>query len=215
MKKILLFILILLPQFLYAQETRKMQNKKGKETYHVLKADKNTKQGTYIKRSYEDKILVKGQYENNKKSGIWEFYDLQGELVLKYDYSNDSIVFNEMQDIITNKKYKVLEPHIGKSLTREPIYLGGDAYIISEVFRNIKYPAYALRNKKTGEVMVSFTVDKNGKTSNFHVKKPEGYGLDEEAIRVLELLPDNWLPGLIDEEAIDVEVDFPVLFLLE
>jgi hypothetical protein len=39
--------------------------------------------------------------------------------------------------------------------------------------------------------------------------------LDEEAIRVVKLLPDYWIPGLLDNQAVDVELFFPFSFALE
>ena len=61
-------------------------------------------------------------------------------------------------------------------------------------------------------MIVTFTVDKYGKTSNFFAANPIGFGMDEEVIRVLKLIPDFWLPGLLDGEPVDVEVRFPFTF---
>jgi hypothetical protein len=39
--------------------------------------------------------------------------------------------------------------------------------------------------------------------------------MDEEAIRVLKLLPDNWLPGLLNGQPVDVEIVYPINFKLK
>ncbi|WP_320054426.1 energy transducer TonB [uncultured Acetobacteroides sp.] len=81
--------------------------------------------------------------------------------------------------------------------------------------KNIHYPLTAVENGKSGTVYVLFTVDKYGKTNNYHVEAPLGYGMEEEAIRVLKLIPDNWLPGLLNGEPINVEVIYPIIFRLQ
>ncbi|MEY2828472.1 MAG: hypothetical protein RIQ33_330 [Bacteroidota bacterium] len=50
---------------------------------------------------------------------------------------------------------------------------------------------------------------------NFHTKWTLGFGLEEEAIRVLKELPNDWLTGLLNNEPVDVEVSFPIIFNLE
>jgi len=50
------------------------------------------------------------------------------------------------------------------------------------------------------------------KTSNYKVERPLGYGLDIEAIRMLKLQPDNWLPGIQNGQAVDTEVIKSVTF---
>lgn len=68
---------------------------------------------------------------------------------------------------------------------------------------------------KSGSVSVLFTVDKTGKTGNYHVADPLGYGLDEEAIRAVRLFSDNWLPGLVNDQPVDVEVSHRIIFVVE
>ena len=45
-----------------------------------------------------------------------------------------------------------------------------------------------------------------------HIKTSIGKEMDKEIVRVLQLIPDFWLPGLIDGEPVDVEVEFPFIF---
>jgi periplasmic protein TonB len=115
-----------------------------------------------------------------------------------------------------SKKYKVINSADNSEiyLTRPPLYLGGADNFNFELSRNIYYPQIATENGVMGTVNVIFTIDKNGKTSNYHVDKPMGYGLDEESIRVLKLLSDNWLPGLLNGQAVDIEYVQPVYYKL-
>jgi TonB family protein len=214
MNKTILFLLIVIPTFVLGQDTKKITDKENNETFYVLKSDKTTKHGEYKKFSYNNKLLVKGFYKQGVKDSIWECYDFEGQLTLKYNYNKSEVIVYKPNEIVKDKKYKILNSK-DTILSRTPIFLYGDDYVSSEIIKNIRYPSSAIDNGKSGKVYVVFTIDKYGKTSNYHVDEPIGYGMDEEAIRVLKLLPDNWLPGLLNGQTVDVEVVCPINFILE
>lgn len=217
MNKAILFLLTVIPTLLFGQDIKKITDKESNETFYVLKSDKTTKHGEYKKFSYNNKLLIKGFYKQGVKDSIWECYDFNGELTLKYNYTKNELVFYKPNEKVKDKKYKIINGSSGSgtTLSRPPIFLGGDDFVMSELVKNIRYPSTAVENGKSGKVYVLFTVDKFGKTSNYHVETPLGFGLDEEAIRVLKLLPDNWLPGLLNEQPVDVEVVYPINFRLQ
>ena len=78
---------------------------------------------------------------------------------------------------------------------------------------NQQYPAKARKNKVQGKVMVSFTVEKDGKLTDLKVEKKLGNGLDEEALRLLEKGP-KWLPAQCKGEPIRQKMILPVIFQL-
>jgi TonB family protein len=201
---------------LFGQDIKKITDKENNETFYVLKSDKTTKQGEYKKFSYNNKLLVKGFYKQGVKDSIWECYDFDGQLTLKYNYNKSELVTYKPNEIVKDKKYKIVNSNSTDTiLSRTPIFLGGDDYVLSELIKNIHYPSSAVENGKSGKVYVVFTIDKYGKTSNYHVDNPIGFGMDEEAIRVLKLLPDNWLPGLLNGQPVDVEIVYPINFKLK
>lgn len=216
MVKTILFLLSIVPTLIFGQQTKKITDKESNEVYYVLKSDKTTKHGEYKKLNYRNSILLKGFYKNGIKDSIWESYNFEGQITLKYDYSKNELIYFKPNEKLANQKYKLID---GKnnpdtSLSRPPLFLNGNDYIMSELVKNIRYPTEAAENGKSGKVNVLFTVDKFGKTNNYYVDKPLGYGMDEEAIRVLKLNPDNWLPGLLNGQAVDVEVVYPINFQL-
>ena len=82
MRAIVLVLLAVMNQG-FAQEVKKKRS--GNETFEVLKSDQSVRHGAYIKKDQRG-IVEKGQYDMNQKSGVWEFYGLQGDLEQKYDY---------------------------------------------------------------------------------------------------------------------------------
>jgi TonB family protein len=66
---------------------------------------------------------------------------------------------------------------------------------LSKFFQdNLQYPKEAETHKTQGKVLVSFWVLENGKIDSVSVMKGIGYGCDEEAIRVVKMMP-GWTPG--------------------
>lgn len=66
--------------------------------------------------------------------------------------------------------------------------------IIKFVKENIKFPAEAQENNVHGKLMVSVVVEKDGSLSDIKIKKGLGYGLDEEIVRIIKMMP-KWQPA--------------------
>lgn len=76
---------------------------------------------------------------------------------------------------------------------------------------NLVYPAQAREIGKTGKVWVNFVVDEKGKIIDAKILKGIGYGCDEEALRVIKLMP-NWKPGLFQGKPVKVSFNQPITF---
>jgi periplasmic protein TonB len=79
---------------------------------------------------------------------------------------------------------------------------------------NIKYPSVARENNIEGTVYVSFVVGKDGTIRDVKVKRGIAGGCNEEAIRVVELMP-KWIPGKQNGKAVNVSFTIPIKFKLD
>ncbi|HNW69784.1 MAG TPA: TonB family protein [Bacteroidales bacterium] len=95
-----------------------------------------------------------------------------------------------------------------------PSYPGGENARMQFLRNNIKYPKLALQNKIQGKVYISFIVEKNGSLSNIKVLQGIGAGCDEEALRVVNLMP-KWKPGKTQGREVRVVITMPVNFVLQ
>jgi len=95
-----------------------------------------------------------------------------------------------------------------------PSFPGGHEALAEYFTTHIQYPAEAKENNIEGKVVVAFTVTKEGKITDAHVKQGPGFGCDEEALRVVESMPD-WNPGTADGKAGDISMELPVNFRLD
>ncbi len=82
-----------MPTILLGQQTKKVTDKESNETFYVLKSDKKIRHGEYKKFHHKDKLLVKGYYKQGVKDSIWECYDFERQLTLKYDYSKKKLFY--------------------------------------------------------------------------------------------------------------------------
>ena len=78
--------------------------------------------------------------------------------------------------------------HNKKRFLNLPKYIGGSKAFREFITENLRYPETALEAKVEGSVIVEYDILDNGAVSNPRVLKGLGYGCDEEAIRVVNLL---------------------------
>lgn len=119
-----------------------------------------------------------------------------------------------MDDKEKNKKYNITTPEgiILEELDRPPLYLGGKVDMGVFIGSNLKYPIIALETGVSGKVEIAFTIDSIGQTSNYRVTKGIGSGCNEEALKVVKMLPERWLPGIYKGQAVKVQYFMPVFF---
>lgn len=77
---------------------------------------------------------------------------------------------------------------------RLPEFPGGMVEFMKWITRNLRYPLEAQRLNIQGKVMVAFIIGKDGTVSELKIAKSAHPLLDDEALRVMRLMP-KWKPG--------------------
>ncbi len=95
-----------------------------------------------------------------------------------------------------------------------PYFPGGEAERNKFLSDNITYPQQATENGIQGTVYTSFIVDSNGKIEDAKILRGIGGGCDEEALRVVKLMP-RWKPGKQSGKPVRVLFNMPVYFKLQ
>ena len=80
------------------------------------------------------------------------------------------------------------------SAAHMPSFPGGDAALMRFISEHVVYPEEAAKNKIEGKVIVQFIVEETGKVGEVKVARSVNEELDNEAVRVIKLLPD-FSPG--------------------
>jgi protein TonB len=94
-----------------------------------------------------------------------------------------------------------------------PRFPGGDAALMAYLKANLRYTSAGIENRIQGVVVLQFVVGADGGISNIRVLRPLGFGLDEEAIRVVKVMP-RWEPGYQGGQPVAVTYNLPMRFSL-
>jgi len=92
-----------------------------------------------------------------------------------------------------------------------PSFIGGDSARIKFINDNLNYPLIAKENGIQGTVYLTFIVDVEGKPTDVRVLRGIGGGCDEEAIRIVKLMP-AWNPGKQNGKTVNVQFNMPIRF---
>jgi len=101
------------------------------------------------------------------------------------------------------------EPFI--AVEKMPEFAGGQEALLRYLRSHLRYPSAALAAGIGGRVFLSFVIQADGSISEVTVLKGLGYGLDDEAQRVVRQMP-NWMPGYQSKHPVAVRFTLPITF---
>jgi len=108
------------------------------------------------------------------------------------------------------------DPNEGKLFTvveEMPRFPGGEEARMDFMRKHMRYPAEARERNISGIVFINFIVSSDGQIRSIGLKNRIGGGCDEEALRVVQKMPE-WNPGRQNGKAVSVEMVLPVRFKL-
>lgn len=135
---------------------------------------------------------------------------------------NEEIVYtSEVTEETENNPFLVIEEAekepdektIFTSVAEMPTFPGGMEALYKYLKDNLTYPRTAVEANISGTVYVDFVVWKDGSIRMAEVVRRIGGGCDEEALRVVENMP-NWNPGIQRTLKVNVQMNLPVKFKL-
>ena len=98
------------------------------------------------------------------------------------------------------------------ALPLEPRYKTGQAGFDKFISGNLKMPAEAKAKNISGIVYVDCMIKADGTIIKPHVRTGLGYGCDEEALRLVKLMP-AWEPGRVNGKPADMEYMIMIPFV--
>jgi protein TonB len=137
--------------------------------------------------------------------------ELEQELDLELDVEilEETIIQDVVFEMQDPKEEEVDE--VFTVVEDQPEFPGGIQAFYEFVGKELKYPSQARRLGVEGRVYIEFVVGKDGELTNFTVVKGVGAGCDEEAIRVMKLVP-KFKPGKQRGKAVKVRMVMPIYF---
>lgn len=215
---IFFFLVLSVPAQQTEKKTKRGKNPDSREVYYVITGT-DIKHGAYS-RTLRGTISIseKGQYDNGLKSGVWEYLDPSGQVEQRYDFSKNELVYerNDSSSFAgATKSALIIKGELRENNTgRLPVLLGGSSKYAYYLANNLVYPSQARANQVEGTVIVSVTITTDGRIVDEQIEGEAGFGLGEEALRVVRLLPDEWIPLTLDGKLVATRMFIPIRFRL-
>jgi protein TonB len=92
-----------------------------------------------------------------------------------------------------------------------PMFPGGQEAMYDFISKNLVYPRQALEGGVSGKVVISFVILEDGKVGMINLERGIGYGCDEEALRVINEMPE-WEPARQNGRKVPIRMILPVVF---
>lgn len=211
------------------------------ETYYVLKSDKTIRHGSYellrmgapVVEGYYNNgkkdslwetygargvLLSKKWYANGVKKGIWEFYSRDGEPDWQYDFTTEKITYlnpRTSPDTATHYYLAADSQWTRARLDVAPKLLYSSSEWLNFLNRTMRYPDEAVNKEQMGTVIIAVTLDETGNAIDYSVFTSAAPALDQEALRVVKLADNEYLPAEKDGKKVKSLYLVPIVFKLE
>jgi len=100
-----------------------------------------------------------------------------------------------------------------QNLKADQLQLCAVKRLLQFIDENIQYPDSAMQKRTQGVVVIEVTVDTIGNLTHPEIILSRGEGLDQEALRILKLMP-KWIPAENYGKNVDVFFRIPFKFKL-
>ncbi len=170
----------------------------------------------------QTKQLIQYQIENREKQDAWK---IKRDKISR-EYIDELRKQKEIRDVIfklRNVAFPCQESDMLEEMSDDtqvfglvenmPHFPGGESERLKFLQKNVRYPNFAKENGISGTVYVTFVVNPDGTISNPQVLRGIGGGCDEEALRVLRMMP-LWEPGTLRGKPVSVQLNTVVKFFL-
>lgn len=211
MKKVILFIIILI--FVDRVEAQDSVMKKNRltqsvvEQFFVLKSNKEVKQGLY-QALYRRRIaLASGIYANNKRVGIWHYYDKYGRLAQNFNYEYNSITWELADDSLTSMHIRYgFDVKIADSdRVTKPMKVGGIYYGYLPYLELFKLSDdYAGTDFSQFTATLEILVSPGGRLADFkvHIKSPFDERITTFSTQLIDADDRLFVPATINREPV-------------
>ncbi|MGN6568473.1 MAG: TonB family protein [Flavipsychrobacter sp.] len=214
MKSLLLFITCSLSCLQLSAQTKilKIKDPNLKKTYEsftVLQFNPDVKEGDY-KHIIDGRLATEGNYHENKRGGLWKWYNKKGEAESMVNYNTGIIHYPVKNGFMVNWYDESLVYEKDRSV----IKLTSDDIIYSIIAKYLRYPATARESGIQGKVVIGIAVNSLGTITGYRIATSVDTSLDNVALNIVKLLPFDFIPAYKKGQAVDDEYLLPVGFQL-
>lgn len=182
-------------------------DRKSVITRHVQKTDSG-----FLIKDYSEKILVEEGLSKTLfpliRNGYWKSYNYEsGKIKLIAKYKNNQCIHNKFWYNDSEYLYDVFT-----FADKEPEYEGGIVNVLKFIAEKAHYYEAAAEKSITGRVIVGLVIMSDGTIKGVHLIQRVNPLLDIEAYRVVNSIPNKWVPAEIDGEKVNFLYAIPLNF---
>ena len=115
------------------------------------------------------------------------------------------------QELIAGNQPTSFESNSREIKMQMPSFYGGNEALTFHIQSSLVYPEFEKNNRIEGTVYLEFQIAEDGGISDVTVTKSVSPGLDKEALRIAEAMP-NWQPASYNGKPQSVRYQLPVTF---
>ncbi|MCF2490566.1 energy transducer TonB [Dyadobacter sp. CY347] len=153
-------------------------------------------------------LTEEGPVTKGRKSGKW--YGKWADSTLHYEE-----IYDDKGKLEQGIAYENGEKRTYDNAIVQPQFKGGLNKMYRFLGENIRYPTDASQKGVTGRVYLSFVVCEDGSMCDYKVESGVGFGLDDEALRVVKKMSGMWEPGMMRGKVVRVRYNLPINFQID
>ena len=173
MKKIISLTLILLTATLaFSQkivDRRRKLTSRVTERYHAIIGDKKEiREGTYTATyTYKEIVIAQGQYKDDKKTGIWHFFNRDGSPTEDFDYDNNRLIDESTEDTTSNFRYRLEIELKPTDKATKPIKIGGRYFGYIPYLQLCRFPVDVSAGNSFHRVQLELLISPLGRIAQY------------------------------------------------
>ncbi|MDR2911319.1 MAG: energy transducer TonB [Bacteroidales bacterium] len=136
---------------------------------------------------------------------------IEDNLIIE-DTETDNRMIIDIAMVVQTQEKEAEEIEVFSIVENMPEFPGGELALHRFITNTVKYPLIAMENGIQGKVYVTFVVERDGSVSNIKIFKGVDPLLDNEALRVMRMLP-KWKPGTQGGKTVRVSYNVPINFV--
>lgn len=184
------------------------------ENYVSLPEDKNVKNGAYTVINADNKVLVLGNYKNNVKDSIWNFYNTSGDIIQSYNYTTHQMLYKVVDPSTIVKQKVVIDTALGDDdKIVSPQKIGGVNYGFYLIHSDKALPVEVKQQKNDILMEYVFNLSETGKLEDWHIVYTSTFFNDDRKQSISSLPKDayEFTPALVNGKPIKSVLIYQVM----
>ena len=150
------------------QTNKKTLSRHLREVYDVLKTNWKIRDGSYTVINDKSQPVVKGEYTNGRKTGIWNYYDNAGNMVQQYDFDRDTLLFQAKDSLsVVHDDFQIPQGVDDAEKLQRPYKIGGPEYGFYLLYDERDIPQTVKNTSGKAEMTYVLTIDEKGHLENY------------------------------------------------